>query len=349
MSTAPDLPLPLSFAPMEAQTIEELPEGDGWAYEPKWDGFRCIAFRDGDAVELRSKSNKPLARYFPDIVAALRELRASRFILDGEIVIPFEDRLSFEQLLMRIHPAASRVQKLASATPAVFVAFDLLLSNRGSPVVERPLSERRAKLEQFGAQFFTDDVRLSPQSTDIAQARRWLHGGSDGLDGVMAKRLDEPYRSGERAGMAKIKRMRTADCVVGGFRYASKGKVVGSLLLGLYDDDGLLHHVGYTSSFRGDEREALTPELERIAGGAGFTGRSPGGPSRWSTRSSDDWVPLEPRLVAEVRYDHFSEGRFRHGTRFERWRPDKGASQCTFEQIAAEGRSTLQLLRGSRD
>ena len=343
----PDLPIPLSFAPMEAETIDELPDGDIWAYEPKWDGFRCLAFRDGDAIELRSKANKPLARYFPDIVAALKQLGATRFVLDGEIVIPFEDRLSFEQLLMRIHPAASRVQKLAHTTPGVFVAFDMLLSNRGGPLVDLALAERRERLEKFAAGFFTEDVRLSPQSSDIEQARRWLHGGADGLDGVMAKRLDQPYRTGERTAMAKIKRMRTADCVVGGFRYASKGKVVGSLLLGLYDEAGLLHHVGYTSSFRGDEREALTPDLERIAGGAGFTGRAPGGPSRWSTRRSDEWVPLQPHLVAEVRYDHFSEGRFRHGTRFERWRPDKDAAQCTFDQIAREGRSTLALLRES--
>ena len=347
MSTAPDLPIPLSFPPMEAETVDDVPAGEGWGYEPKWDGFRCLAFRDGDAIELRSKANKPLARYFPDIVAALKQLGAARFVLDGEIVIPFEDRLSFEQLLMRIHPAASRVQKLAQATPAVFVTFDMLLSNRGGPMADLVLAERRERLEKFAARFFTDDVRMSPQSTDFAQAQRWLHGGADGLDGVMAKRLDQPYRSGERNGMVKIKRMRTADCVVGGFRYASKGKVAGSLLLGLYDDDGLLHHVGYTSSFRGDEREALTPELERIAGGPGFTGRAPGGPSRWSTRRSDEWVPLEPRLVAEVRYDHFSEGRFRHGTRFERWRPDKDAAQCTFDQIAREGRSTLALLRES--
>jgi ATP-dependent DNA ligase len=332
---------------MEAETVDELPVGDGWAYEPKWDGFRCLAFRDGDAIELRSKANKPLARYFPDVVAALRQLGATRFVLDGEIVIPFEDRLSFEQLLMRIHPAASRVRKLAQATPAVFVAFDMLLSNRGGPFIDLSLADRRERLESFAARFFTDDVRLSPQSKDIEQARQWLHGGADGLDGVMAKRLDEPYRTGERAAMAKIKRMRTADCVVGGFRYASKGKVVGSLLLGLHDADGLLHHVGYTSSFRGDEREALTPQLEAIAGGRGFTGRAPGGPSRWSTRSSDEWVPLQPRLVAEVRYDHFSEGRFRHGTRFERWRPDKDPAQCTFDQIAKEGRSTLALLRES--
>ena len=345
MSTVIDLPIPLEFAPMEAETVDDLPAGAGWAYEPKWDGFRCLAFRDGDAIELRSKAGKPLTRYFPDIVAALAGLNATRFVLDGEIVIPFEDRLSFEQLLMRIHPAASRVQKLAHATPAVFVGFDLLLSNRGGSLVERTFAERRERLETFAGRYFTDDVRLSPQSLDIEQARAWLRGGADGLDGVMAKRLDEPYRSGERAGIVKIKRLRTADCVVGGFRYASAGKVVGSLLLGLHDDDGLLHHVGYTSSFRADERAALTPELERNAGGAGFTGRAPGGPSRWSTRRSDEWVPLQPRLVAEVRYDHFSEGRFRHGTRFERWRPDKAPAQCTFDQIAREGRSTLALLR----
>ena len=345
MNNVSDLPIPVEFAPMEAETVDDLPAGDGWAYEPKWDGFRCLAFRSGDAVELRSKAGKPLTRYFPDIVEALTRLGATRFVLDGEIVIPFEDRLSFEQLLMRIHPAASRVQKLAHATPAVFVAFDLLLSNRGGSLAERTFAERRERLATFADRYFTDDVRLSPQSLDIEQARAWLHGGADGLDGVMAKRLDQPYRSGERAGMVKIKRLRTADCVVGGFRYASAGKVVGSLLLGLHDDDGLLHHVGYTSSFRADERAALTPELERIAGGAGFTGRAPGGPSRWSTRRSDEWVPLQPRLVAEVRYDHFSEGRFRHGTRFERWRPDKEPAQCTFAQIDREGRSTLALLR----
>lgn len=340
------LPIPLSYAPMEAETIDELPVGPGWAYEPKWDGFRCLAFRDGDEIELRSKANKPLARYFPDVVEALLGLGATRFVLDGEIVIPHEDRLSFEMLLLRIHPAASRVKKLAGETPGVFVAFDLLLSNRGDALTQAPFSERRECLEAFAEQYFDERVRLSPHSTDVEQARRWLHGGADGLDGVMAKQLDQPYRTGERAAIAKVKRLRTADCVVGGFRYASAGKIMGSLLLGLYDRDGLLHHVGYTSSFRADERAALTPELERIADGSGFTGRAPGGPSRWSTRRTDEWVPLKPTLVAEVRYDHFSEGRFRHGTRFERWRPDKEPRQCTFDQIAREGRSTLALLTG---
>ncbi|HSJ10069.1 MAG TPA: ATP-dependent DNA ligase [Longimicrobiales bacterium] len=344
MRSPVNLPIATDFAPMEAETLDAVPTGAGWAYEPKWDGFRCLAFRDGDEVELRSKADKPLGRYFPDVVAALSALGAQRFVLDGEIVIPHGDHLSFERLLMRIHPAASRVQKLAAETPALFVVFDMVLSNRGDPMVALPFAARRERLESFAERFFTDGVRLSPHTLDAAQAQHWLEGGRDGLDGVMAKRLDQPYRTGERAGMAKIKRLRTADCVVGGFRYASAGKVVGSLLLGLHDDAGVLHHVGYTSSFSGDARKALTPELEKLAGGAGFTGRAPGGQSRWSTRRTDEWVPLEPKLVAEVRYDHFSEGRFRHGTRFERWRPDKAPAQCTFAQIEREGRSTLALL-----
>jgi ATP-dependent DNA ligase len=344
-----DLQVPVGLPPMEAQTLDELPVGDGWAYEPKWDGFRCIAFRDGDDIELRSKSNKPLARYFPDVVDALRGLGAGRFVLDGEIVIPHEDRLSFEQLLLRIHPAASRVNRLAAETPALFVAFDLLRSNRGAPLLAHPFESRRDRLEAFAGSYFAGRVRLSPQTRDVEEARSWLHDERDGLDGVMAKRLDAAYRSGERAGIAKVKRLRTADCVVGGYRVASSGGAIGSLLLGLHDDAGMLHHVGYTSSFSSAERKALLSELERLAGGTGFTGRAPGGPSRWSTRRSDDWVALEPRLVVEVRYDHFSEGRFRHGTGFQRWRPDKDPAQCTFAQIRTEGRSTLALLeRDSR-
>jgi ATP-dependent DNA ligase len=340
-----DLPIPLSLPPMEAKTLAEIPAGAGWAYEPKWDGFRCLAFRDGATIELRSKAGKPLGRYFPDVVEALSGLGASRFVLDGEIVIPDEDRLSFERLLLRIHPAASRVNRLAAETPALFIAFDLLLANRGDPLVSLPFETRRHRLEAFASTFFGGRVRLSPQSRDIDEARAWLHDERDGLDGIMAKALADPYHAGERAGIFKIKRLRTADCVVGGFRHASAGGAVGSLLLGLYDEHGALHHVGYTSSFTTAEKAALLPELERIAGGAGFTGRAPGGPSRWSTRRSDEWVPLDPTLVAEVRYDHFSEGRFRHGTRFERWRPDKEPAQCTFAQIETEGRSTLALLQ----
>jgi ATP-dependent DNA ligase len=344
-----DLEIPTAFPPMEAKTHEVLPEGDGWGYEPKWDGFRCLAFRDGGDIELMSKAGKPLARYFPDVVEALLGLGARRFVLDGEIVIPHEDRLSFEQLLQRIHPAASRVNRLAAETPAFFIAFDLLLAERGEPLHGRPLEERRDRLEGFAGRFFGGRVRLSPQTRDIKIARGWLAGGRTGLDGVMAKRLDEPYRSGERSAMAKVKRLRTADCVVGGFRYASAGKVIGSLLLGLHDDDGLLHHVGFTSSFTAAQKKELTPMIEALAGGAGFTGRAPGGPSRWSTARSEEWVPLQPTLVAEVRYDHFSEGRFRHGTRFERWRPDKDPVHCTFGQLETEGQSTLELLQRHAD
>jgi ATP-dependent DNA ligase len=339
-----NLEVPVDTRPMEADTLDALPHGDGWAYEPKWDGFRCLAFRDGDDVDLRSKAGKPLARYFPDVVEMVRASGARRFVLDGEIVIPAGDHLSFEQLLQRIHPAASRVRRLAAETPALFVAFDLLLSNRGGPLLDRPFEVRRDRLEAFAGSYFAGGMRLSPQTRDVAEAQLWLGAGSDGLDGVMAKRLADRYRAGERAGMAKIKRLRTVDCVVGGFRYASRGGVVGSLLLGLHDDDGLLHHVGYTSSFNAAQKKALLRDLLPHAGGAGFTGRAPGGPSRWNKRESDEWVPLQPRLVAEVRYDHFSEGRFRHGTRFERWRPDKAATQCTFEQIEREGRSTLLML-----
>jgi ATP-dependent DNA ligase len=339
-----DLTVPITTPPMEAETLDDVPAGEHWIYEPKWDGFRCLAFRDGDEIELRSKAGKPLGRYFPDIVDALRGLGAQRFVLDGEIVIPYEDHLSFEQLLQRIHPAASRVNRLAAETPAIFIAFDILLSNRGDPLLELPFEARRDRLESFAGQFFGGRVRLSPQTRDESEARRWLSDGRDGLDGVMAKRLDFPYRAGERAGIAKIKRLRTADCVVGGFRFDNKGKAVGSILLGLYGEDGLLHHVGYTSSFNAAQKLKLVQELKQHEGAPGFTGRAPGGPSRWSKRDSDDWVPLLPRLVAEVRYDHFSEGRFRHGTRLERWRPDKDPAQCTFAQIEREGRSTLRLL-----
>jgi ATP-dependent DNA ligase len=339
-----DLPIPLSIEPMEARSVAAVPAGGEWVYEPKWDGFRCLAFRDGDEIALQSKSGKPLARYFPDVVEALLALGARRFVLDGEIVIRDAERLSFERLLLRIHPAESRVLKLAAETPALFIGFDLLLSNRGGPLVGLPFAERRRRLESFADRFFDERVRLSPQTPDAATAEQWLRGGEDGLDGVVAKRLDLDYRAGERTAMAKVKRLRTADCVIGGFRYASAGRFIGSMLLGLYDDDGLLHHVGFTSSFSAAERRALTPELERLAGGTGFTGRRPGGPSRWSTSRSEEWVPLEPSLVVEVRYDHFSEGRFRHGTRFERWRPDKAPDRCTFAQLETEGQSTLTLL-----
>jgi len=333
------LPVTPGYAPMEACIVENLPVGPHWQYEPKWDGFRCLAFRDGPEIDLRSKSGQPLARYFPEIVAAVDAVPARRFVLDGEIVIPVGGKLSFDALLLRIHPAESRIQRLAAETPGLLFVFDLLVDGRGTDLTAEPLSERRARLEDFAQSNLrtNDRIALSPATRHAAEARRWLAGHS-GTDGVIAKRLDLPYRSGERTAMEKIKRIRTTDCVVGGFRYASKGKLVGSLLLGLYDDGGILHHVGFTSSFSATERKRITPIVERLAGGEGFTGRAPGGPSRWSTARSGDWIPLEPKLVVEVQYDHFTNGRFRHGTRLLRWRPDKAPKQCRLAQVERPGR-----------
>jgi ATP-dependent DNA ligase len=330
------LPLPYPYLPMEADTAETLPDGGRWQYEPKWDGFRCLAFRDGATVRLQSKAGKPLGRYFPDVVESLLALKAPRFVLDGEIVIPVDGRLSFDELLLRVHPAASRVRTLVAAHRARLVVFDLLVDERGRALVDLPLSQRRDRLEQFARRWFTSnkELVLSRATTRLATARTWLAGGGDGdLDGVVAKRTELPYRSGERDGMLKVKRMRTADCVVGGFRYASKGGGVGSLLLGLYDSAGKLDHVGFCSSMSAAEKRALAPRLERLRRPPGFTGRAPGGPSRWSTERTAEWEPLAPTLVVEVRYDHVSNGRFRHGTKFLRWRPDKAPTQCTMEQL----------------
>jgi ATP-dependent DNA ligase len=330
------LPLHYPYAPMEARSEDQLPAGGGWQYEPKWDGFRSLGFRDGASVRLQSKAGKPLERYFPDVVESLSRLGAPRFVLDGEITIPVDGRLSFDELLLRVHPAESRVRTLVAQHPARLVVFDLLVDERGKSLVGLPLEERRRRLEAFAKHYFRrgGPIVLSPATRRLATARSWLEGGGKGdLDGVVAKRLDLPYLSGERDGMVKVKRQRTADCVVGGFRYASKGRVVGSLLLGLYDEEGSLNHVGFCSSLSADERKALTPELERLIGPPGFTGKAPGGPSRWSTERSAKWEPLKPKLVVEVTYDHVSQCRFRHGTGFVRWRPDKAPKQCTMEQI----------------
>jgi len=331
---------------MEAQQVGELPLGGEWQYEPKWDGFRCLAFRDGDRVDLMSKSGKPLGRYFPDLVEALRELGASSFVLDGEIVIPVGKMLSFDELLLRIHPAATRVRALADAHPAMFIVFDLLVSDAGKSLVREPLERRRVALEKFAARYLRGGsaVRLSPATTSERTVKRWYASVGSALDGVIAKRVDLPYQSGERTGMQKLKQHRTADCVVGGFRYASKGKVVGSLLLGLYDRAGLLDHVGFCSALSAAERKSLTPRLEALIGKPGFTGRAPGGPSRWSTARSAEWEPLKTKLVVEVEYDHFTGGRFRHGTGFLRWRPDKSPRQCTMTQVEREAASSLLLL-----
>jgi ATP-dependent DNA ligase len=335
---------------MEAKLVDELPSGSEWQFEPKWDGFRCLAFKDGDKVELRSKSGQPFNRYFPDLVDALKAVKAPRFVLDGEIVIPVGRMLSFDELLLRIHPAKSRVEKLAREHPALFILFDLLVDEHGESLADEPLADRRPKLERFAVKWLgpSSPMRLSPVTTQRRVVEKWFHSLGAGLDGVVAKRRDLPYQSGERTGMQKFKRMRTADCVVGGFRYAAKEPIVGSLLLGLYDEDGLLHHVGFTSNMKKPDRAALTPKLEALVKKPGFTGQAPGGPSRWSTERSGEWEPLETKLVCEVQFDHFSGGRFRHGTKFLRWRPDKAPRQCTMKQVAQESESTLSLLREAR-
>jgi ATP-dependent DNA ligase len=330
---------------MEADTAVKIPTGPEWQYEPKWDGFRCVAFRDGDDVDLQSKAGQPLTRYFPELAAAVAELKPKQFVLDGEIVVPEGADLSFDQLLMRIHPAASRIAKLARESPSLLIVFDLLVDDKGKPWTDQPLSKRRTRLEEFSARHLHNgSVRLSPATRDLNEAAQWFRTMGGGLDGIIAKRLDLPYLSGHRTGMEKIKDLRTADCVVGGFRYSSKGRQVGSLLLGLYGDDGLLHHVGFTSSIRSAERDSITKKLEGARKPPGFTGRAPGGPSRWSTERSTEWEPLEPKFVVEVQYDHFTGGRFRHGTKLLRWRPDKAPDQCTLRQVEKESRSPLLLL-----
>ena len=339
------LPISKRYPPMEALAASSLPQGPLWQYEPKWDGFRCLAFRDHKHVDLISKAGKPLTRYFPELVAALAHLVPKQFVLDGEIVIPIDGGLSFDHLLMRIHPAASRIQKLSRETPAVFIVFDLLVDDRGKSLVKQPLETRRKALEQFARKYLKDNdtIRLSPMTTDLSVARKWFHMGV-ALDGVVAKRRDLPYQSGERTGMMKIKKQRTADCVVGGFRYLEKAPLVGSLLLGLYNGHGKLDHVGFTSSISAEDRPPLTKRLEKLIKPPGFTGNAPGGPSRWSTKRSTEWQPLKPQLVAEVQFDHFTGGRFRHGTKFLRWRPDKNPEQCTVKQVQRENRSALDLL-----
>lgn len=339
------LPLRKTYEPMEAMPARELPTGAEWQYEPKWDGFRCMAFRDGKRIELMSKAGKPLTRYFPELVRALRELDAKQFVLDGEIVIPVDGTLSFDQLLMRIHPAESRIKKLSEATPCVFIVFDLLVDDGGRSLVKAPLEDRREKLELFAKRYLNRNrsVRLSPVTADLAVAKKWFHMGV-ALDGVIAKRRDLPYQTGERTGMQKIKRQRTADCVVGGFRYLEKERLVGSLLLGLYNEEGKLDHVGFTASIKDDDRPALTKKVEGIVNPPGFTGKAPGGPSRWSTKRSAEWEPVVPKLVVEVKFDHFTGGRFRHGTKFLRWRPEKDPRDCTMKQVERESRSALDLL-----
>jgi ATP-dependent DNA ligase len=385
-----NLPLQPPYPPADARAVKELPRGPGWLYEPKWDGFRCLAFRRSDEIILQSKAGQPLTRYFPEIATALRALPVRKFVLDGEIVIRSGAGLDFDALLQRIHPAASRIQRLSQETPATYMVFDLLVDARGKPLVASPLSARRMELQEFASANIDEAentsagksqskapekttsngsaprIMLSPASSDFATAEKWMReGAASGWDGVVAKRLDCEYTSGERTGMVKVKRIRTADCVVGGFRWARSAKTstagssattttskraskarkkpakeIGSLLLGLYNKKGQLDHIGFSASFTREERKKLKDILEPLmpkAGshGAGFTGKAPGGPSRWTRDDRDtEWFALKPKLVGEFQYDHFSGGRFRHGTKFLRWRPEKKPEQCTVDQLS---------------
>ena len=319
-------------APMLAKAARELPPAGAVLYEPKWDGFRCIVFRHGDEVELGSRNGKPLTRYFPEVVDAARAELPDAVVVDGEVVIAGAAGLDFEALLQRIHPAQSRVRRLAAETPASFVAFDLLALG-GDDLRGRPFAERRAAL--VGALAGAGPpVHLTPCTEDRDVATDWFHRFEGaGLDGVVAKRLDLAYREGERV-MVKVKHERTADCVVAGFRWHKSGSVVGSLLLGLYDDDGVLHHVGVAAAFTMARRRELVAELEpyRVADG-GFDGRAPGGPSRWNAGRDLSFEPLRPELVCEVAYDHLEGRRFRHATSFRRWRPDRAPGSCTYAQL----------------
>jgi ATP-dependent DNA ligase len=337
---------------MLAKAVDGLPTDDGWLFEPKWDGFRAIVFRDGDEVYTQSRDLKPLDRYFPELADPLRASLPDRCIVDGEVVIARDGELDFESLLLRIHPAASRVAMLAGETPASFVAWDLLALG-DEDLRKTPQGDRRKRLE--GVIGTADpSVHLTPATTDRATGEEWFHSFEGaGLDGVIAKRLDGTYQPGKRA-MLKIKHQRTADCVVAGFRWHKNGPQthVGSLLLGLYDDDGKLHHVGITSSFTWDKREALAKELAPLrehatdghpwgewaewaaAGAADASGqRLPGATSRWNRGKDLSWEPLRIERVAEVAYDHLQGDRFRHATTFKRWRPDKQPDACRYDQL----------------
>ncbi len=327
------LGIPLSLSPMEAKLVTDLPADAGWQFEPKWDGFRCLAFRAGNEVEIRAKSGKSLSRFFPEVVINLATPAEKNFVLDGELVIPVDGELSFDALQMRLHPAESRIKRLAQERPATLVIFDCLLRKLRQPLLKRPFEERRAALEAFFESIGEHvGLAVTPFTRDLRKAKRWLNDIQLSIDGVVAKPLCSPYQPGERA-MLKVKCLRTADCVVGGFRYESGRKMVGSLLLGLYDKEGLLHHVGFTSALSDTEKPGLTKRVEKLIGPPGFTGNAPGGPSRWSTARSAEWQPLRPKLVVEVRYDHVTGNRFRHGTNLVRWRPDKAPRQCTFDQL----------------
>ncbi|SOE07797.1 ATP-dependent DNA ligase [Streptomyces sp. Ag109_G2-15] len=346
--------------PMLAKSVAKIPPG--MHYEAKWDGFRAIVFRDGDEVELGSRTGKPLTRYFPELVVALKERVPERCVLDGEIVIARGGRLDFDALTERIHPADSRVRMLAEKTPASFVTFDLLALDDHS-LLDVPLTDRRALLER-ALSGVSAPVHLAPATTDVEVAHRWFeqYEGA-GLDGVVAKPLDLRYRQDERV-MFKIKHERTADVVVAGYRFHKSGPVVGSLLLGLYDHRGALQHVGVSAAFAMKKRAELVEELEPLrmddvtghpwaAWGeeaAHETARLPGAPSRWSGKKDLSWVPIRPERVAEVAYDHMENGaRFRHTARFRRWRPDRTPESCTYAQLEEPVRYDLAEILGAKE
>lgn len=321
------LEVPESLVPMEAVPVDDLPVGAEWVFEPKYDGFRCLLFRDGDTVDLQSRRQRPLGRYFPELIEAARQLPIARFVFDGEIVIP---RQPFDTLQMRLHPAASRVKLLSKQHPAQVVVFDLLADEGGKALLQQPFATRRAALEaQFARIGPHGTFVLSDSTASAATARRWLKRIGHGLDGIMAKRVDLPYRPGDRA-MQKFKLWHTLDCVVGGIYYKSGTSQIEYLLMGLYDAAGKLNYVGRCGI--GATSEEMASLLQPLLGGSGFTGTAPGGPSRWSNRAREP-VLLKPALVAEVSADHIENGRFRHGSRFVRWRSDKPPEACTMEQL----------------
>jgi ATP-dependent DNA ligase len=358
---APRFPLEPPIEPMLAKLATDLPAGDGWLFEPKWDGFRALVFRDRDRFFVQSRDLRPLDRYFPELEAEFRRSLPPRCVVDGEIVIATDHGLDFDALQLRLHPAASRVQKLAAETPASFVAFDLLARDRRD-LRARPQGERRRQLEEALAGA-VGRVHVTPCSRERATARDWFHRFEGaGLDGVVAKHEDTTYQPGKRV-MVKVKHERTADCVVAGFRWHKQGPgtLVGSLLLGLYDDAGALHHVGVTSSFTMDARRRLARELAPLrtdalashpwrewAGATDGSVRMPGGQSRWSAGKDLSWEPLRIERVCEVKYDHLQGDRFRHATVFVRWRPDKPPAACRYDQLEVTPPAELAEIFGVR-
>jgi ATP-dependent DNA ligase len=334
MSKFDALALRPPIEPMETRQVKAIPLGEGWRYEPKWDGFRCVAFRSNEAIELESKSGQSLTRYFPELVDALQSLTAKTFVVDGEIFISAGDGFDFDALLQRIHPAESRVRMLAKATPVTYSVFDLLVDDKNAALYEQPLVERRRRLEAFAARYFgkTGTIVLSPQTDDPELAQAWFSGGVARLDGIIAKDETRPYAFGSREAAVKVKRAYTADCVVGGFR-ASKDGNVASLLLGLYDGESL-DHVGFVGSMSAAERKRAGELLRPLVTESSFTGAIPGGPSRWRKGAEQsEWYPTQPKIVVEVSFDHVTGRRFRHAARLLRWRLEKSPRQCTIDQL----------------